>query len=351
MGKMRIATSLSYAGGFLEAAEELRELERAGLDSVWVAEAYGFDAPSLMGYLAAKTERVQIASGILPIYTRTPALLAMTAAGVDALSNGRAMLGLGTSGPQVIEGWHGVPYDAPLRRMREIIQICRKIWKRERLVHEGVKYQLPLPAEAGTGLGIPLKILTHPVRGDIPIAIASLAPKSVAMTAELADGWLPVFYLPTKARQLWGKPLAEGLAKRAPERGKLAIYAGGMVGIAEGLEPLRDQARPVTALYVGGMGARKKNFYNEIFAGFGYEKEAAEIQDLYLSGKKREAEAAVPRSFIEATTLIGPEGFVRDQLAAYKESGVTDLKVGLVGRTTAERVATLDRLVDLIAKM
>jgi F420-dependent oxidoreductase-like protein len=348
---MKIATSLSYAGGFLEAAEELRELERAGLDTVWVAEAYGFDAPSLMGFLAAKTERVQIASGILPIYTRTPTLLAMTAAGVDALSNGRAMLGLGASGPQVIEGWHGVPYDAPLPRLREIIAICRSVWKRERVIHDGKKYKLPLPPEAGTGLGIPLKILTHPVRDDIPIAVASLAPKSVEMTAELADAWLPIFYMPQKARQRWGQSLAAGLAKRAPERGPLATYAGGLVGIGEGLEPLRDRVRPTTALYVGGMGARNKNFYNEVFASFGYEKEAAEIQDLYLSGKKKEAEAAIPRSFIDATTLVGPRGFVRDQLAAYKESGVTDLNVTLIGRTPAERVATLEKLNEVVATL
>ena len=349
MSSMKIATSLSYSGGFLEAAEELRELERAGLDTVWVAEAYGFDAPSLMGFLAAKTERVQIASGILPIYTRTPTLLAMTAAGVDALSNGRAMLGLGASGPQVVEGWHGVPYDAPLPRLREIIAICRRVWKREPLVYDGKKYKLPLPPEVGTGLGIPLKILTRPVRDDIPIAVASLAPKSVEMTAELADAWLPVFYLPAKAHQRWGQALAAGLAKRAPERGPLATYAGSIVGIGEGLEPLRDRARPMTALYVGGMGARKKNFYNDVFASFGYEKEAAEIQDLYLTGRKKEAEAAIPRSFIEATTLIGPEGFVRDQLAAYKESGVTNLNISLVGRTPAERVATLDRLNEIVA--
>jgi len=351
MGNIKIATSLSYASGFLEAAEELAELERAGLDTVWVAEAYGFDAPSLMGFLAAKTEKVKIASGILPIYSRTPTLLAMTAAGVDALSNGRAVLGLGASGPQVIEGWHGVPYDAPLPRLREIISICRKVWKREVVVHDGVKYKLPLPKDTGTGLGIPLKMLTHPVRDDIPIVVASLAPKSVAMTAELADGWLPVFYLPAKAQQRWGKALAAGLAKRSPGRGGLAIYAGGLVAIGEGLESLRDRARPNIALYVGGMGARKKNFYNEVFASFGYEKEAAEIQDLYLTGKKKEAEAAIPRSFIDATTLIGPKGFVREQIAAYKESGVTHLNVGLLGRTTAERVATLDRLSEIVATL
>jgi F420-dependent oxidoreductase-like protein len=275
----------------------------------------------------------------------------MTAAGVDALSNGRAMLGLGTSGPQVMEGWHGLPFDAPVTRMREIIEICRKIWKRERVEYRGAKYELPLPVEKGTGLGKPLKMITHPVRDDIPIAIASLGMKSVAMTAELADAWLPIFYMPGKAAQRWGTALEAGFAKRDRSRAPLEIYAGGAVAIGEGLEGLRDRGRPGMALYIGGMGARQKNFYNEVFASFGYEKEAAEIQDLYLSGKKREAEAAIPSSYIEATTLIGPEGFVRERLAAYKESGVTDLNVSLTGRTTAERVATLDKLRNIVATM
>ena len=198
---MKISTQLGYVGGFMETVAEVQALERAGLDTVWVAEAYGFDGVSLMGYLAAVTERVEIASGILPIYTRTPTLLAMTAAGVDALSGGRAMLGLGASGPQVIEGFHGVPYDAPVARTREIIQVCRKVWKRERLEHQGRKYAMPLPEGQGTGLGKPLKLITHPVRDDIPITVAALGPRSVEMTAELADGWLPIFYLASKARE------------------------------------------------------------------------------------------------------------------------------------------------------
>jgi F420-dependent oxidoreductase-like protein len=348
---MKISTQLGYAGGFQEAVAEVQELERAGLDTVWVAEAYGFDGVSLMGYLAAVTERVEIASGILPLFTRTPTLLAMTAAGVDALSGGRCMLGLGASGPQVIEGFHGVPYDAPVGRLREIIEICRKVWKRERLVHEGARYRIPLPADQGMGLGKPLKLITHPVRDDIPIAVASLTPKSVAMTAELADGWLPIFYHPTKAKDRWGEALERGFAKRAPERPPLQIFAGGGVGIGEGLEPLRERGRPVTALYVGGMGARGKNFYNDVFASYGYEKEAKEIQDLYLSGKKAEAAAAVPARFFEETSLIGPEGYVRDRLQEYRASGVNALNVSLVGDTRQERIATLDRLQNLIAKL
>ena len=345
---MKISTQLGYAGGFFETVAEIQELEKAGLDLVWVAEAYGFDGVSLMGYIAAKTETVRIASGILPIYTRTPTLLAMTAAGVDALSNGRAVLGIGASGPQVIEGFHGVVYDAPLTRTREIIEICRKVWKRERLEFNGKKYKMPLGPEEGTGLGKALKLITHPVREEVPIAVAALRPKSVAMTAELADGWLPIFYFAEKAKQQWGEALAAGAAKRDPNRAPLEVFAGGAVGIGEGLEEMRGMGRHMTALYVGGMGARGKNFYNELFASYGYEDEAKQIQDLYLDGKKQEAAAAIPDSFIEATTLIGSEGFVKDRLAALKESGVTTLNVNLVGNTTEERVQTLDKLRNLV---
>jgi F420-dependent oxidoreductase-like protein len=344
---VKISTQLGYAGGFEEAVDEIVALEREGLDTVWVAEAYGFDGVSLMGYLAARTESVRIASGILPIYTRTPTLLAMTAAGVDALSGGRAMLGLGASGPQVIEGFHGVPYDAPVARIREIIEICRQVWKRQRVSYQGAKYTLPLPAEQGTGLGKPLKLITQPVREEVPIAIAALGVKSVQQTAELADGWLPVFYLASKANERWGAALEAGRQKRDPARAPLEVFAGGGVGIGEGLEPLRDQGRPMTALYVGGMGARGKNFYNDVFASYGYEREAREIQDLYLSGKKAEAAAAVPKSFVEATTLIGPRAFVAERVAELKESGVTCLNVSLVGRTLADRIRTLEALREI----
>jgi F420-dependent oxidoreductase-like protein len=325
---MQISMQLSYAGGFKEAANQVAELEKAGLDLVWVAEAYGFDAPSLMGYLAASTETVQIASGILPIYTRTPTLLAMTAAGIDALSEGRCQLGLGASGPQVIEGWHGVKYDAPLGRTREIIEICRKVWAREdRLTHEGKRYTLPLPADQGTGLGKPLKIIAHPVRPRIPIWIASLGPKNVEMTAEVADGWMPLFFLPEKAKEVWGGDLDAGLAKRDPELGPLQITAGGAVAIGEDVAGFREMARPMVALYVGGMGAKGKNFYNDLVKRYGYEKEAEQIQDLYLDGKKEEAAALVPDDLLEAMSLCGPEGYVKERLAAYKEAGVTHLNV------------------------
>jgi F420-dependent oxidoreductase-like protein len=324
---MKVSMPLSYAGGFKESAAQAVALEKAGLDTVWVAEAYGFDAVSLMGYLAAVTETVEIGAAILPIYTRTPSLLGMTAAGVDALSEGRCILGLGASGPQVIEGFHGVPYTQPLTRTREIIDICRQVWARERVTYEGRAYTLPLPPEQGTGLGKPLKLITHPVRDRIPIYVAALGPKNVRMTAEVADGWLPLFYLPDKIDDVWGEELRAGTAARPDDLAPLEIVAGGLLAVGDDAARMRDLARPMIALYVGGMGARGRNFYNDLACRYGFEAEARKIQDLYLDGHKDEAAAKVPDGLLEASTICGPEGYVRDRIAAYKESGVTSLNV------------------------
>jgi len=327
---VKITTMLAYSGGFKKAAAEVAEMEKAGLDLVWVAEVYGFDSPSLMGYLAALTETVEIGSAILPIYSRTPALIAMTAAGIDALSDGRFNLGLGASGPQVIEGFHGVPYTNPIGRTREIVEICRDLWRREApLVHQGKNFTLPLPIDQGTGLGKALMLLTHPVRSEIPVWIASLGEKNVEMTAEIADGWIPVFFIPERASDVWGSALSKGKAKRDASLGDLMISAGGLLAIGEGddVTALREFARPMTALYVGGMGAKGKNFYNELMVRYGYEKEAELIQDLYLSGKKKEAEAAIPDELLELTTLCGPKSYVAERIAAFKEAGVTHLQV------------------------
>jgi F420-dependent oxidoreductase-like protein len=302
-----------------------------------------------MGYLAAKTQRVTIASGILNIYSRTPSLLAMTAAGIDELSDGRCMLGLGASGPQVIEGFHGVPYDAPMTRIREIVDICRDIWRREnKLNYQGKKYQIPLPKDQGTGLGIPLKIINHPYREEIPIALATLGEKSVEMTAELADAWLPAFFMAEGADAVWGDALRRGQSKRDPGRPPLDIYAGGAVAVGENLESYRDMSRSGIALYVGGMGAKEKNFYNQVFRKYGYEQEAETIQSLYLAGRKSEAEAAIPQSYLDATSLVGSKGFVKDRLTALKEHGVTSLNVSFLGTTSQERVAHCDALKNII---
>jgi F420-dependent oxidoreductase-like protein len=329
---MRIGMQLQYSGGFKESAAQVAAYEKAGLDIVWVAEAYGFDAPSFMGYLAATTERVQIASGILPIYTRTPTLLAMTAAGIDAMTDGRCILGLGASGPQVIEGFHGVPYDAPIGRTREIIDICRQVWKREGPVtHEGRYYHLPLSEGQGTGMGKALKIIAHPVRPSIPIYVASLGPRNVEATAEVADGWLPIFYLPEQADMVWGDDLRRGFANRSDELGPLEVVAGGMLCITDQPESILDFGRGMAALYIGGMGSRQQNFYNQLACRYGYEDEARQIQDLYLDGKKSEAAALIPKDFLELTNLVGDEGFVKDRIAAFKAAGVTVLNVVPIG--------------------
>ncbi|MDZ7673784.1 MAG: LLM class F420-dependent oxidoreductase [Acidimicrobiales bacterium] len=336
---MKLSMTLNYTGDPVQAAATAADYERAGVDIIWVAELYSFDAVSILGYLAAKTERMELASGIFPIYSRTPALTASTAAGLDAVSEGRFVLGLGASGPQVIEGWHGVPYDKPLTRTRELIDICRIVWKRERLSYDGKAYQLPLPEEQGTGLGKPLKLINHPVREDIPIWVASLGHKNVAMTAELADGWLPVFFHPDKANDVWGDDLAAGQAKRDPSLGPLQVAAGGTVAITDDdatARSIRELARPMTALYVGGMGSRDKNFYNNIFQRYGYEDEAEKIQELYLDGKKDEAAALVPDEFLEATALVGDEGRVKERVEAYRNAGVTHLSITPIGDNPLE---------------
>jgi F420-dependent oxidoreductase-like protein len=344
---MKISTLLGYASGFRQAAAEVAEWEKAGLDLVWVAEAYGLDGPSLMGYLAALTEQVEIGSAILPIYSRTPTLIAMTAAGIDTLSDGRFHLGLGASGPQVIEGWHGVPFEAPLARTREIVDVCRAVWAREGpLVHQGEHYQMPLPAGRGTGLGKPLKIIAHPVRPQIPVWLAALGERNVALAAEIADGWIPMLFVPEKVRDVWGASLDAGLARRDPERGPLQITVGGLVAIGEGDEvvALRQLGRPTIALYVGGMGAKGRNFYNDVVRRSGFEKEAAAIQDAYLDGRKAEAEALVPEELLEAMSLCGPPSYVAERIAAYAEAGVTHLQV--IPLATGD-----DRPVDVIAKV
>ena len=345
---MKIGTGISYSGGFAESVADVVELEKAGLDVVFVPEAYSFDAVSQLGYLAAKTERVQLASGIFQIFTRTPTLTAMTAAGLDFVSDGRFILGLGASGPQVIEGFHGVKYDAPLGRTREIVDICRQVWRRERVVHEGKHYTIPLPPEQGTGLGKPLKLINHPVRERIPVLLASIGPKNVALTAEIAEGWQPIFFHPEKAADVWGASLAEGKAKRDAALGELDTFVTVALAIGDDVEPLLDHVRPVLALYIGGMGARGKNFYNDLACRYGYEAEAKLIQDLYLDGKKEEAAAAVPLELLRAISLVGPAGYVKERVAAFAEAGVTTLVVSPLQPGREGRVAAVSQLRELI---
>lgn len=349
---MKLSMMMSYAGGFTESAQRVVELEKAGLDVVWIPEAYSFDAISQVGYLAAITSRVEIGTGIINVYSRSAALTAMTAAGCDFVSNGRFILGLGASGPQVIEGFHGIPYEKPMQRIKEYIEVCREVWKREKaLAYDGQTVSVPLPAGQGTGLGKPLKLINHPLRADIPVWWASLKGLSVEATAEIADGWLPVFFVPDMFEKVWGTALKKGLAKRSPSRKTLEISAGGLVAIDESLvgeakDRVLDMARPNVALYVGGMGARGKNFYNDICRDYGYESEAAEIQDLYLSGKKDEAARAVPREMLELSNLVGPASYVKERIAAFRQAGVTMLSISPVGKNQLATVEQLRTLID-----
>ena len=347
---MKLSMMINYSGDFHADVQKVVELEKAGLDVVWVPEAYSFDAVSQMGYLAAKTETIEIGSAIMNVFSRTATCMAQTAAGLDFVSGGRFILGLGASGPQVIEGFHGVPYEKPMPRIRDYINVCRMTLKRERVVYDGPTVQVPLPEGQGTGLGKPLKIINHPVREDLPIFWASLMGLSVTATAQHADGWLPIFFAPEKFHNVWGDEIKKGTAERDADLGPLQISAGGMVAIGDDLvgekaSQLLDFSRPSVALYVGGMGARDKNFYNTIMQKYGYVDEAIEIQDLYLDGKKDEAAAVVPEEMLANTNLIGPKSLVKERIAAYKEAGVTHLSVNPVG---ADPVSTIEELKTLI---
>jgi F420-dependent oxidoreductase-like protein len=345
---MRIGLGINYAGGFKEVAAEVADLERAGLDIVFVPEAYSFDAVSALGYLAGATEKVQLASGILQLYTRTPTLTAMTAAGLDYVSDGRFTLGLGASGPQVIEGFHGVPYDAPIGRTREVIEICRQVWRREYLDYQGKHYTIPLPADQGTGLGKSLKLINQPVRERIPILVAALGPKNVELVAEIAEGWQPIFYLPEKAQDVWGKALAAGQANRDPALGKLDVYAGPVLAIGENVEPLREFVKPHMALYIGGMGAKGKNFYHALATKYGYGPQADRIQELYLAGDKDGAAKVVPDELARDINLIGTREFVKERVAAFREAGVTTLNVAPIAATPSERIKLIETLRELL---
>jgi F420-dependent oxidoreductase-like protein len=346
---MRTGIFLSYADGFREAADRVVEFEKRGVDIALVAEAYSFDAISQLGYLAAKTSTIELGSGVVPIYVRTPTLLAMTAAGLDYVSDGRFRLGIGTSGPQVMEGFHGVPFDAPLGRTREVIEICRQVWRRENVSHDGKHYQIPLPADRGTGLGKPLHLINHPVRERIPITIAALGPKNVELTAEIAEGWQPVFFYPEKADAVWGDALRAGFAKRDATLGPLDVMVSASLAIGDDVEERLAWAKPQLALYIGGMGARGKNFYHNLATSYGFGEIANEIQDLYLAGKKTEAIAAVPDDLVRNTNLVGPRGFVKERLAAYAEAGVTTLVVHPFAADAAEQNRYVEELVTLVS--
>jgi F420-dependent oxidoreductase-like protein len=345
---MRTGIFLSYAGGFRETVSHVVELEKQGVNIVLVAEAYSFDAVSQLGYLAAVTSTIELGTGVVPIYTRTPALLAMTAAGLDYVSDGRFRLGIGTSGPQVMEGFHGVPFDAPLGHTREVVEICRQVWRRERLSYQGRYYQIPLPPDRGTGLGKALKIINQPVRERIPITIASLGPKNVELTAEIAEGWQPVFFHPERADSVWGEALRAGKAKRDSSLGDLDVMVGVSLAIGDDVEDRLQWAKPQLALYIGGMGAKGRNFYHNVATRYGFGEVADRIQELYLSGRKAEAIAAVPDDLVRSVSLIGPRGYVKERIAAFAEAGVTTLLATPVSADGTEYVEFVEQLQQLL---
>jgi F420-dependent oxidoreductase-like protein len=346
---MRTGIFLSYAGGFREAVDDIVELEKIGVDIALVAEAYSYDAISQLGYLAAKTSRIELGSGVVPIYIRTPSLLAMTAAGLDYVSDGRFRLGIGTSGPQVMEGFHGVPFDAPLGRTREVVDICRQVWRRERVQYDGKYYQIPLPPDRGTGLGKPLQLINHPVRERIPITIAALGPKNVELTAEIAEGWQPVFFYPEKADAVWGDSVRSGFTKRDPSLGALEVTVSAPLAIGDDVDDRLAWAKPQLALYIGGMGARGRNFYHNLATRYGYGDVANRIQDLYLDGKKAEAIDAVPDELVRNVSLVGPGGFVKERIAAYAEAGATTLLLQPLSGDRRESVRFVEELQALLA--
>jgi F420-dependent oxidoreductase-like protein len=316
----------------LELIELAQEAERLGYDSAWAAEAWGTDAVSVLAWLAAVTTRIKIGSAILQIPARTPANTAMTAATLDLLSGGRFLLGLGTSGPQVVEGWHGEPWGKPLAKTREYVEIVRTVLRRDVVEHHGAHYDIPYTHDGATGLGKPLKLMARPLRPDVPIYLASLRPKSVELAAEIADGWLPIFFSPERARSTFPVPFARDGLEIAPAVPAL---------LSDDLESAREAMKPYYALYIGGMGARGQNFYNDLASMYGFEADAKRIQDLYLDGKKKEAAAAVPDALVDEMTLVGPREWIAERLDAWKESGATTMLVSARDAATIRAVAEL----------
>jgi F420-dependent oxidoreductase-like protein len=337
---MKLAVMLPYAEGAMtpaEMGEFAHVADRLGYESIWVPEAWSFDAFVILTSLIPHTDRIGLATGIANIYSRSPAMLAQSAASLDFLSGGRAILGLGTSGPQVIEGWHGVPFSKPLQRTRETIEIVRMILRREKLRYEGKVFNLSMG----------LKLINHPIRDAIPIGVASLGPRNVELTAELADIWLPTMYSPARAKQTFGPAVDAGLAKRSPDLGPLDVAPQVTVCITDTPDPARTMVKFGLALYIGGMGSREQNFYNRIVRQYGFEDAAEEIQNLYLDRKRQEAVAAVPDALVDELSVIGPAGYVKDRFAEYAEAGATTLMLSLVAPDQAGRLTMLEELIAL----
>jgi F420-dependent oxidoreductase-like protein len=343
---MRLGLHVGYWGLGVSGEDQLelaQGADRLGYDSIWAAEAYGSDAATVMAWLATNTERAKIASGIFQMPARTPAMTAMTAATIDNISGGRMVLGLGISGPQVVEGWHGQPFDRPLRRTREYVAIVRKALARETVTHDGEFYTLPRPG----GPGKPLKLIIKPVQERIPIYIAAIGPKNTALAAEIADGWLPTLFAPDHI-DLFRASLEEGAAKAGRSADELDIAPMTSLAIDDDATRARDLMRPYLALYIGGMGSRDKNFYNQLVTRYGYGDAARKVQDLYLSGNYDEAMAAIPDELIEKVALCGPKEAIAERLDVYRDAGVGTLLVTPMAQTVDDRLEMLRQLSELV---
>ena len=335
---MRLGLNLGYFGSAppTQTVPLVQHAESLGYHSVWSAEAYGSDAVVPLVWLAAHTTTINVGTAIMQMPARTPANTAMTAATIDAMSDGRFLLGLGLSGPQVVEGWHGEPYGKPLAKTREYVSIVREILRREKpLEHHGQHYDIPYSGPDATGLGKPLKLITHPLRADIQIYLAAIGPKNVALTAEVADGWLPIFFSPTRFQQTYGDAFA------ATDLSRFDIAPTVSVVLGDDVDDCRNRVKPNLALYIGGMGARGRNFYNDLACRYGYEAAAKEIQDLYLDGKKAEATAAVPDELVDEVALCGPRERIGELLGQWRESPVTTM---IVGTSQPEALAVMAEL-------
>jgi F420-dependent oxidoreductase-like protein len=333
---MRLGINLAYSGpSATDNVALVQFAESLGYDSVWTAEAYGSDAVVPLAWLGARTSTIKLGTGIMQMPGRSPAMTAMTAATLDAYSGGRMLLGLGLSGPQVAEGWHGQPYGKPLAKTREYVEIVRAVFAREApLEHHGQYYDIPYTGPNATGLGKPLKSILHP-RKDIPIYLAAIGPKNVALATEIADGWLPIFFAPSRWRDVFGPAIG------TRDLSTFDIAPTATVVLGDDVDACRSMVKPFLALYIGGMGARGRNFYNDLACRYGFEGPAAEIQDLYLSGKKNEAAAAVPDALVDAVAFCGPKGRIAELVEEWKASPVTTLVLGAAQREALELMAEL----------
>jgi F420-dependent oxidoreductase-like protein len=342
---VRLGVNIGYWGLGLTAREQLElvlEAERLGYDSVWAAEAYGSDAVTVLAWLAGQTDRIRLGTAIMQMPARSPAMTAMTAATLDQLSGGRVLLGIGSSGPQVAEGWHGQRFGRQLQRTRDYVAVVRMALRRERVEYRGPTLELPLP----DGPGKALKLTIGPVQERIPLYLAAIGPRNTALAAEIADGWLPMLFSPEHVADI--KPLLdEGFARREAPPASFDVAPSVNVLVSEDRAAARDALRPFLALYVGGMGSREQNFYNRLVAGYGFEDAARQVQDLYLAGRRDEAAAALPDALIDAVSLCGPPDVVRERLGVYREAGVGTLIVAPVARSFDERRAQLRQVAEL----